>query len=274
MTDLDALRGKAGQLWRDTLLLHEREPGIRIASCLSCVELMTALFCGGYLRCRAGDPRWEDRDRFIASKGHGAVSLYPLLADLGFLDRDELRKIGGSATPLGMIPDPAVPGVETVNGSLGHGLGVGLGMALALHRRASSARVVVLHGDGELDEGAVWEAVRLAADLGLPNLFLLVDVNGKSMLGSCRRGMASWRRVFDGFGWRVVCCEDGHDLAQLDRALDELFRVPAPGPSVLLAATVKGHGVPELESAELSHVMTLKPSRIRELLAEKGADCR
>ena len=274
MTDLDALRRKADLLWRDTLLLHEREPGIRVASCLSCVELLTVLFCGGYLRRMIGDPQWNNRDRFIASKGHGAVSLYPLFAELGFMDREELRKIGGSDTPLGMIPDPAVPGIETVNGSLGHGLGVGLGMAIALRRRASSARVVVLHGDGELGEGAVWEAVSLAADLGMANLFLLVDVNGKSMLGSCRRGAESWRKVFSAFGWRAVCCSDGHDIAQLDRAMDELFRETAPGPSVLLAETVKGHGVPELESAELSHVMTLSSSRIKELLAEKGADCR
>ena len=272
MTDVTTLRKKADRLWCETLLLHEREPGIRIASCLSCVELLTVLFAGGHLRYRVGDPRWEGRDRFIASKGHGAVSLYPILAELGFLAPGELRKVGGSATALGMIPDPAVAGVETVNGSLGHGLGVGLGMAIALRRRASSARVVVLHGDGELGEGAVWEAVQLAAELKVPNLFLLVDVNGKSMLGSCRRDASSWRRVFSAFGWRVVRCEDGHDLASLDRALEELFHTPAAGPSVLLAETVKGHGVPELEEAELAHVMTLKSPRIRELLAEKGSE--
>ena len=80
--------------------------------------------------------------------------------------------------------------------------------------------------------------------------------------------------MFSAFGWRVVCCDDGHDLARLERAMAELFGASSSGPSVLLAETVKGHGVPELESAELSHVMTLKPSRIRELLTEKGGGCR
>lgn len=266
--DLEQLKQKSRQLWCETLKLHRQEPGIRIASSLSCVELLTVLFYGGFLKLYPDQPYHPDRDRFIASKGHGAAALYPILADLGFFPADRLNEVGSPRTDYGMIPDPGVPGVETVNGSLGHGLGVGAGMALSLKQAHHPAKVVVLHGDGELGEGSVWEAAAFAGEMHLNNLFLLLDVNRKSMLGTCRRNLEQWERMFQAFSWETAVCA-GHDPAEIRNALTKLFSRESDRPSVLLLDTVKGHGVPELERSELAHVMSLKPERIEALIAER-----
>ena len=266
--DLARLKNKNRWLWCETLKLHGQEPGIRIASSLSCVELLTVLFYNGFLKLYPDRPDHPDRDRFIASKGHGAAALYPILADLGFFSPDRLNEVGSPCTAFGMIPDPAVPGIETVNGSLGHGLGVGAGMALSLKQAHHPAKVVVLHGDGELGEGSVWEAAAFAGEMHLNNLFLLLDVNRKSMLGTCRRSLEQWERMFQAFSWKTAVCA-GHDLTEIMNALTELFSRRNNCPSILLLDTVKGHGVPELEQSELAHVMSLKPERIEALIAER-----
>ena len=266
--DLEQLKRKSRQLWCETLKLHRQEPGIRIASSLSCVELLTVLFYDGFLKLYPNQPYHPDRDRFIASKGHGAAALYPILADLGFFSADRLDEVGSPITDFGMIPDPGVPGIETVNGSLGHGLGVGAGMALSLKQSHHPAKVVVLHGDGELGEGSVWEAAAFAGEMHLNHLFLLLDVNRKSMLGTCRRSLEQWERMFQAFSWNTLHCA-GHDLAEIRNALTELFSGQNNGPAVLLLDTIKGHGVPELEQSELAHVMSLKPERIEALIAER-----
>lgn len=262
------LQRKADLIWEECLRLHAREPGVRIASVLSCVELLTVLYYGNFLCYDAQNPLFPARDRVIASKGHGALALYPILADLGFFPQSELGKMGEGESVLGMIPDPVIPGIETVNGSLGHGLGVGLGMALSLKQSRNPSRVIVLHGDGELGEGAVWEAVSLAGALQLENLFMILDVNGKSMLGSCRYTAQQWEKIFDAWSWHTVHC-NGHDVESVYYGLHSLFAQGKKGPSVLIAETVKGHGVPRLENAELAHVMNLTKEQVEELIAER-----
>lgn len=264
------LKRKADLIWEECLRLHAREPGVRIASVLSCVELLTVLYYGNFLHYDAQNPLSPARDRVIASKGHGALALYPILADLGFFPQSELEKMGEGESLLGMIPDPGIPGIETVNGSLGHGVGVGLGMALSLKQTHDPAKVIVLHGDGELGEGAVWEAVSLAGTLQMENLFMILDVNGKSMLGPCRHTAQQWEKIFDAWSWRTGRC-DGHDIESVYNGLQTLFAPGKKGPCVLIAETVKGHGVPELERADLAHIMNLKAERIRELIAERRA---
>ena len=266
--NLAGLKRKSQEVWRKTLLLHKSNPGVRVASSLSPVELLTVLYYKPFLRFSPQEPLWQGRDRLIASKGHGAAALYPILADLGFFESAKLERIGWECSEIGMIPDPCLPGIETVNGSLGHGLGVGLGMALSLAAEKNPARAVVLHGDGELSEGSVWEAAMLAGYLKLDHLTLLVDVNGRSMLGNCRGNAEQYEQIFSGFGWKVIRC-DGHNVEGLICACEKLFSVTGK-PAVLLSETIKGHGVPELEQAPLAHVMNLKPERIDELV-RKGA---
>lgn len=261
------LQQKAKDVWKETLELHAKDQGVRIASCLSCTDLLTVLFYGGFLKFFPHSPLHSDRDRFIASKGHGAIALYPILADLGFFPRKCLEEVGNTNTAFGMIPDPGVPGIETVNGSLGHGLGVGAGIALSLQYAGNNAKTIVLHGDGELGEGAVWEAAAFAGDRKLKNLYLIIDVNKKSMLGNCRRSIGQWQKMFEAFSWTVFCC-DGHDISGIYTSLKKMFYSSNETPSVLLLDTIKGHGVPELEQSALSHVMSLKAGRVAELTAE------
>ncbi|MCB1918825.1 MAG: transketolase [Candidatus Competibacteraceae bacterium] len=264
--DLPALRQKADWVWRETLRIHRRSPETRVASALSCIEILVALYYGGFLRYDSKLPPWPDRDRFIASKGHGAISLYPILADLGFFPREALTQIGQPDALLSVIPEPAIPGVETINGALGHGVGVGCGMALALRRHDPARRVVVLVGDGELHEGANWEAFMLAAQHRLDNLTVIVDNNHISMLGPTDE-IVSHRSLtvkLAAFGWAAHQV-DGHDL----EALLTVLAAATPGqPCCIVADTHKGRGVPGLEDAPLSHVMGIPPAQLDDLLGE------
>jgi transketolase len=156
------LKAKARWVWLETLRIHRRAPETRLASSLSPVEIFVALYYGGVLRFNPTQPLTETRDRCIISKGHGSICMYPILADLGFFAMEELEHVCESGSFLGGIPDPVIPGYETVNGSLGHGLGVATGMALGLNRKGSDRDVFVIAGDGELHEGSNWEAAMFA----------------------------------------------------------------------------------------------------------------
>jgi transketolase len=179
------LKEKAKWVWRETLAINRRAPETRIASSLSVIEIFVALYYGRILEFKPADPRWDERDRCVISKGHGSICMYPILADLGFFPQEELHRVCKAGGILGGIPDPIIPGYETVNGSLGHGLGVASGMALALKRKGGRQSVFVVCGDGELHEGANWEAMMFASQHRLDNLHLIVDNNHIS-----RRGMA------------------------------------------------------------------------------------
>lgn len=261
------LTERAAQVRRDTLRVHGRFPETRIASSLSAVEIFTALFYGDVMRFDANDVNDPGRDRLVVSKGHGAIAMYPILADLGFFDRDELERIGKPGSFLGGIPDPVIPGFETVNGSLGHGLGVACGIALALKRARSDRNVIVVMGDGELYEGSVWEAVMFAAHHSLDNMTLVIDNNKLCMLGRCDTvlNLEPLEHRFGGFGWDTHRI-DGHDIT----ALRDLFASVLPGragrPSVIIADTVKGKGVPSLEQDMLSHIRSLRPEDVEAII--------
>lgn len=263
------MKEKVDWVWRETLKLHRRAPETRLASSLSPIEIFVALFYGGILRFDAKRPLWEDRDRFIISKGHGSISIYPILADLGFFDKTELESIAKSESFLGVIPDTIIPGFETINGSLGHGLGVACGVALALKRRSRQRRVFVLSGDGELNSGAVWEAVMFAAFHKLENLTLIVDDNKKSMLG-CQSeilGLAPLEKKFDAFGWNSKAI-NGHDIEEVHSAIKSTCDPHDRRPSVIVASTIKGRGIPQFVDDGLCHIKSLKPEEIDILLAE------
>lgn len=262
-----ALAAKARWVWEETLRLHARLPETRLASSLSCVEILCSLFYGGLLRFRPGDPRWAGRDRFIISKGHGSISFYPILADLGFIAPAELEKIGQQTSVLKAIPDTLIPGYETINGSVGQGLSTACGIALALRQQGRPQRVFVLCGDGELHEGSNWEAIMFAAQHGLTNLCLIIDDNQRCMLGPTAEAvdLASLPDKMAAFHWEVATVA-GHDLSALPRALDALLQSPAAAPRVLIARTIKGHGIPALENDPLCHIRTLAPAAIQALL--------
>lgn len=273
MSDTDAnmiktLEKKAAWTRAETLRIHKTCREMRIASCLSDIEIFTVLYYGKILNFNSQEPRWQNRDRFIISKAHGAVSLYPILADLGFFDQKELMHVGAENSLLpGGIPDCRVPGFETINGSLGHGLGVACGIALALKRKGVDANVFVLSGDGELYEGSVWEAIMFAAHHRLDNLLLIIDNNKMSMLGYCADiiDLRPIEKKFKAFNWKTKVV-DGHDVRELYYALKDLRGERSCQPKVLIANTIKGKGVPRLETDPLCHIKSLEASEIDTIL--------
>ncbi|KJU84070.1 transketolase domain-containing protein [Candidatus Magnetobacterium bavaricum] len=261
---------KAKALWvrRETLKIHAISSETRVASSMSDVEIFVALYYGGVLRFDPKNTVWPDRDRLIVSKGHGAISLYPIFADTGYFDMAELTTIGKAGSFLGGIPDPIIPGLETVNGSLGHGLGVACGVALALRKQASNAKVFVLLGDGELYEGSVWEAIMFAAHHRLGNLNLIVDNNKICMLDYCKNvlDLGCIEDKFRAFGWDTSTVNDGHVIEDVYDALMTLKTDTGDRPNVLVANTVKGKGIPQLENDSLCHIKSLKVDEINNLL--------
>lgn len=264
---LEHLREKAAWVRRETLNIHGIAPETRVASSLSAVEIFVAIYYGNILRFDPRNPRWPDRDRLIISKGHGSISLYPILADLGYFDRRELERVCQEGSILGGIPDTIIPGYETINGSLGHGLGVACGMALALKQKMSDATIYVMLGDGELNEGSIWEGVMFAAQHRLDNIVLIIDNNKICMLDRCERiiNLEPMEQRFAAFAWESHRI-DGHDLDKVCGTLSRCKADRSGIPKVIIADTVKGKGVPVLENDTLCHIKSLNPQELQTAL--------
>ncbi|UCN00480.1 transketolase [Sulfurimonas sp. SWIR-19] len=270
MLDITQLKEKAKFIRCETLKIHKLAVETRVASSLSPVEIFIALYYGDILHFNPKNPRDASRDRFVISKGHGSISMYPLLADLGFFDKKELKNVCKDGTFLGGIPDPIIPGYETVNGSLGHGLGVSCGIAVALKAQNKEQNVVVLTGDGELNEGSNWEAIMFAPQHSLDNLTLIVDYNKVSMLDYSKNiiNLNSLSKKMNAFNWKVYEVEDGHDIEEVQSVLKDAITNREAQPKVVIVNTIKGKGVPFLETHSLSHILSVKPEDIGTLIKE------
>ncbi|SDG68051.1 transketolase [Pseudonocardia oroxyli] len=235
----------------------------------SCAEILAALYYAE-LRLDPARPDWPDRDRFVMSKGHAAIGLYPVLADLGYFDPAELDSYTRLGSPFGDHPDmKRIAGVDFSSGSLGHGLSVGVGMALAGRLAGHDHRTWVLLGDGELAEGQIWEAATSASHYGLGDLVAVVDANQLGIDGFVAdvMGAEPIDARFAAFGWGVQRV-DGHDLPALLAAFAAL---PARGgtvPQVIVADTVKGKGVARMELSPDWHVGNLAGADYDDVLTE------
>jgi len=269
VVSMEFLQEKANWIKRELLKIHKIAPGIRLASSLSCIEILTTLYYGKIVNYDPKDIVWEQRDRFIVSKAHGSVSFYPILADVGYFDMGQLALVGKPGGILADIPDCSIPGYETVNGSLGHGLGVACGIALALKRRNRKEKVFVLLGDGELFEGSVWEAIMFAPQHNLNNLILIIDNNKICMLDYCKNiiDLEPIEDKFEVFGWQPATV-DGHNISELYETMTHVMDCGGDKPKVVIANTVKGKGVPRLETDSLCHIKSLTIDEIDQLLAE------
>jgi transketolase len=231
-----------------------------LGSSLSLIEILRVLY-DDVLRFRPDEPAWVGRDRLILSKGHGCLALYALLADKGFIAEDEIRGFCHFNSRLGGHPEAGkIPGVEASTGALGHGLSIGVGMALGARLRAADTKVVVVMGDGEINEGSVWEAAMSAAKHRLSNLTAVVDYNKLQSYGFVDEVLPlepladKWRS----FGFAVAEV-DGHDVA----ALRQLFTgLPLAGdkPTAVICHTVKGRGVPFAENDPAWHHKSKLPA--------------
>lgn len=261
------LREKADWVRRQTLMIHKTAPETRVASSLSPVEIFTALYYGGAVAFDPKQPHWDGRDRVVISKGHGSLSMYPILADLGFFAMEELANVCRQGSFLGGIPDPIIPGYETVNGSLGHGVGVACGMAKAMQALGKSHDVYAVTGDGELHEGSIWEGFLFASQHKLDGLTVIVDRNKHCMLGTTESVIAlePLAEKLEAFGFTTRTC-DGHDVGAVNDALMTMKLEKNGKPKALIAETLKGKGAPQLETNPLSHITGLKPEEIDEIL--------
>jgi transketolase len=270
---LSILRDRARFCRRETISLIAIAKSGHYGSVFSAAEIFAVLYYH-VLRYNPRHPGWLDRDRFILSKGHAAVGLYPLLADVGFFDPALLDTYTRLGSPFGDHPDMRkIPGIDFSSGSLGHGLSVGVGMALAARVAGRDYRVYVLLGDGELDEGQVWEAAMSAAHFDLGNLIAIVDRNRVSVDGETSEvmGIEPLPDKWAAFGWRVQEV-DGHDLEAL---LDCLTGLPDPAshqPTVIIAHTVAGKGVSFMEDRFEWHLGYLAPDDQARALAELEGD--
>ncbi|MFC2034349.1 transketolase [Chloroflexota bacterium] len=235
---------------------------------LSSVEIVTALYFN-MLRHNPGEPKWPDRDRFILSKGHVAPLLYATLAERGYFSIEELSTLRKLDSCLQGHADCTVtPGVEMSSGSLGQGLSFALGVALSGRLNSQDYRVYVLLGDGECDEGQVWEAAMAAAHYKVDNLVAIVDRNGQQIDGWTRdvMNLEPFNEKWRAFGWHVIEV-DGHDINQLIEAYKKAKSVKNQ-PTVIIARTVKGKGVSFMENNRDFHGKTPDAAQVELALKE------
>ncbi|MDO8688301.1 MAG: transketolase, partial [Dehalococcoidales bacterium] len=235
---------------------------------LSAVEIVTALYFG-LLRHNPKDPHWPDRDRFILSKGHAAPLLYATLAECGYLPLEELSTLRQINSRLQGHTDRTVtPGIELSAGSLGQGLSFALGVALAGRLNSQAYRVYVLLGDGECDEGQVWEAAMAASHFKVDNLVAIVDNNGLQIDGWNRdvMNLAPFPQKWQAFGWNVIEV-DGNNLTEVIGAFNQAKSIKGQ-PTVVVAHTIKGKGVSFMENKADFHGTAPTPAEVELALKE------
>jgi transketolase len=245
--------------------LHTSQSG-HTGGSLSAIDMITALYFH-VMRHDPENPQWEDRDRFILSKGHAAPAQYVALAEAGYFPKEDLMMLRRLGSHLQGHPDSkGTPGVEVCTGSLGQGLSMANGMALGLRLDKRENRVYAILGDGELQEGQVWEAAMAASHYHLDNLCALVDANALQIDGEVERVMnvAPIGDKFRAFGWNVIEI-DGHDMEAIISALETAKRIKEK-PTVIVARTVKGKGVPRFEHKASYHGVAPNDDELDEAL--------
>ena len=235
-------------------MAHEKKMS-HVGSAFSMVEILVTLYLD-VLNIDPSDAKSSQRDVFILSKGHACIALYNVLAFAGFFPVERLKTYCEFDGGMGGHPDRHIlPGIEACTGSLGHGLSLGVGLAIAGKHDKQNRKVVVLMGDGELDEGSVWEAAMAASHYKLDNMIAIVDRNGLQADSRTEETMAleSLEMKWKSFGWHAEQV-DGHNLCELSNVLGKLYNMPGAGsPNVVIARTVKGKGVSFMEDEQAWH---------------------
>jgi transketolase len=266
-TDIELLKGIANQLRIHSIAATTAAGSGHPTSCCSAADVVAALFFG-HMRYDAKNPRYHNNDRFVLSKGHAAPLLYAAWAEAGLFPAEDLLKLRQIGSDLEGHPTPRLPFVDVATGSLGQGLGVGAGMALAARLDHLDYRTYVLLGDGEIAEGAVWEAASLAGVRKLNNLIAIVDVNrlGQSEPTAFGHDIGVYRKRFEAFGWRVEDLVDGHDIEEIIEVLGGVGLNDQP--LAILAKTYKGAGVSFLQDKEGWHGKALSKDEAARAIAE------
>ncbi len=261
------LKARAKQIRKDIITSTTAAGSGHPTSSLSAVEIAVALYFGGVLRYDPKNPHWPQRDRFILSKGHASPLLYAVLAEAGYFSTDLLPTLRKLDSPLEGHPNMRrLPGVEASTGSLGQGLSLGVGHALATRLNGYPSRVYVLMGDGEIEEGQVWEAVMAGHKFKLDNLVAIVDQNGYQQTGPTKEVM-DLRPVaprFEAFGWFAQDV-NGQDVEAVLNAFHKAAQTKGR-PSVLVAHTTKGYPITDVIHDPNHHGVALKPDEAKKAL--------
>ena len=254
MDDLQekALKRTALEVRKDVVRMIGVARSGYVSSSLSVVDILVYLYWR-FLNISPEEPRMRDRDRLILSKGHACSSLYAVLANRGFFDREELWNFRRLGSMLQGHPDRHTPGVEVCSGSLGQGLSVALGMSLAARIDKKDYRVYVLMGDGEIQEGNIWEAAMASSHYKCDNLCAILDYNGFQVDGATNdiMNLEPVAKKWQAFGWHTIEI-DGHNMQQILLAYDEAKRIKGK-PTIIVARTVKGKGVSFMENTVEFH---------------------
>jgi transketolase len=270
--DVVALRDRARILRRHIVeMLHEAASGHPGGS-LSAVEIITALYFGGFLRHDPANPEWAERDRFVLSKGHGVPAQYAALAEAGYFPKEELKTLRRIDSRLQGHPVlGTAPGIEASTGSLGQGLSIGLGMALAARLDGRNFRVFVLLGDGECQEGQVWEAAMAAGHHRPENLTVIVDYNKFQLDGAIEDiiGLEPLAAKWEAMGWSTREI-DGHAMSEVMEALD--WASIQREPSCIIAHTIKGKGVSFMEGENAYHGVAPSDDELTRALGELAGE--
>ncbi|MFH1797992.1 MAG: transketolase [Candidatus Omnitrophota bacterium] len=265
------MKRKAVALRRDILTMLEMAGSGHTGGSLSIVEILVSLY---YKRMNISPEKRSrrDRDKFILSKGHGCPALYAVLADLGFFPREELWTLRKLGSRLQGHPQRGLPGVEISSGSLGQGLSVAVGFALGDKMDKIPARVYCLMGDGETNEGQIWEAAMTAAHYKLDNLCGIIDFNRLQIDGFCCdvKDLGAYKQKWESFGWQAFEA-DGHDLDELDKVFENAQKIKGK-PQVVIAHTVKGKGVSFIENKAEWHGIAPKKDELERALIELDAE--
>jgi transketolase len=247
MTNFEPLVERSQWLRRQIFEMVLRQRDGHVPSSFSMAEILVTLYYGGVLRWTRGAPTDPGRDRLIVSKGHAAMALYPILADIGYFPPEELDRFTQPGGLLGMYADVRVPGIEGISGSLGHGLGMACGFCYAARLDGERHRSFVILGDGECYEGSVWESALFAAHQGFDNLVAVVDRNALCILGKTEElvRLEPLEEKWRAFGWHVERV-NGHSFAELHDAFALAGRTNGK-PLAIVADTVKGKGISFME---------------------------
>lgn len=267
--NLQDLKGKANDIRVDIVNMVAEAGSGHPGGSLSSAEILCALYFGGVLEHDPGDPAKAGRDRFLLSKGHAAPVLYATLAEAGYFPKDELTTLRKLHSRLQGHPDcRKLPGVEASTGSLGQGLSISSGMACGMKLEGDDATVFTLMGDGECQEGQVWEAAMFAAHYNLDNLIAIVDNNNLQIDGDVRdvAGLGGISSKFKSFGWQTIEA-DGHDVKAVITAL-KTAAILEGSPVCIVAHTVKGKGVSFMENQAGWHGKAPNEEQARDALAE------
>lgn len=268
-----ALKEKARKLRIDIIKTLHRSKSGHTGGSLSVIDMVTVLYYHK-MRHDPANPKWPLRDRLILSKGHAAPAQYVALADSGYFPKDDLKTLRQLGGHLQGHPDSkGTPGVEVCTGSLGQGLSMAVGMALGLSLDKSASRVYAILGDGELQEGQIWEAAMSAAHYKLDNLCILIDANGLQIDGEVVKIMnvEPIADKFRAFGCNVMEI-DGHDIGAIIVALDEADKAKGK-PTAIVARTVKGKGVSFFENKASYHGVTPSDEELPRALQCLGDEC-